>query len=335
MPIAEVDLQQHGAVQNIRYIPLSFQLKPAASFMDSNGQENELVAQESRLKNIPYRTHVHLQTACVETDEDGFQTRTVKPFWMGKLAPQVKGLGCTLEGMTPRECAKLGECERDVGGYYLVTSESTNKTHEYIIRQSEYYTLNRVRVRERDGERAAVVLSYPNAATERHFDELSVQVDKQTRLIQVLRSSSSAAQPLPIALVFRAYGIRSQAEMYELFADHSPWDKAQMLQWLQPTFDADAAVGGDSMTQEDALDRLIRDFSILFKKRHQTTQSAPSDEALDPMPDAADDEDADPEDGDVKMVDSDSPEADASAERQKCRNVLRYSVLPHLGQKEE
>jgi hypothetical protein len=148
-----------------------------------------------------------------QVDHAGNEVRNEQVIPIGDLSPQLRGPGCTLATKTIKQCVQVGECATDFGGSYLVASES--KVHEYVIRQSEYFTCNRVRVR--DG--SAVVLSYPARATDRRFEELAVCIDAKTRIIHVRRSP--LAKALPILLVFRAFGIRSQAAMRKLFSDHS------------------------------------------------------------------------------------------------------------------
>ncbi len=81
------------------------------------------------------------------------------------------------------------------------------------------------------------------------------------------------------------------------------------------------------MTRDQALDRLVRDHSILFTKKKAAHKEEEDDE------EEGHDEDAGASDADMESAEERAVQLQV-ANRERCKNVLRYSILPHLGQNE-
>ena len=320
---------------------LNFIVEQGCTFTDSNSHDHTLLPQESRLQRKPFVAPLFMNVRICEIEANGhLRSSSMQKKWIGHMPAQVYSNVCTLHNKTQEERVAAGECRHDRGCYYIPGGNGK----EYSIKQSEYDTPNHVRSRLYHGKIPyTTVLSLPPVETNRGFRELCIWMDPKTHVLLLIRSFGTkidTTTSMPLFLVLRGMGMRRQADIAQLLMQDGPWDEQRMKQWLLPSMDDDQALGGDGLTQAAARTLLVQRFHILYARKGaaaaEATVKVESDDDEDGGDDGVDEEEKEPEaDDDNEDGKSRAPVVAAAVavddDQTRCENVLRYRILPHIG----
>ena len=116
-----------------------------ASIIDENRQIKHITPHEARIRDITYDSpiFVDIKEEFWEKKEDGQEEKVnivnhAKVFLL-RLPTMVRSSRCNLYGKSADECIKLGECENDPGGYFLVNGKERALIYQERLNYNQTY----------------------------------------------------------------------------------------------------------------------------------------------------------------------------------------------------
>lgn len=179
------------------------------SYTEADGTTITLTPSEARLRDLTYLSQLYIDVIKETESESGVvdQHRYSRvPF--GSLPVMVKSSYCSTYKLSEEELVKSGECEYDVGGYFIV-----NGSEKVIIAQ-ERMASNTIYV-----FRKSQPASYSHYAEIRSVPEkgaknpsaVSLKLCKNPNVIRV--SIPYSKQEIPLFIIYRALGFLSDKEI--------------------------------------------------------------------------------------------------------------------------
>ncbi|EOB15377.1 DNA-directed RNA polymerase II subunit RPB2 [Nosema bombycis CQ1] len=196
------------------------------TYTEADGTTITITPNEARLRDLTYLSQLYIDVTKSNENEFGVvdeHTYNKVPF--GSIPVMVKSDYCSTHGLNDEELIKIGECEYDVGGYFIV-----NGSEKVIIAQ------------ERMASNTIYVFKKGQPAPYTHYSEirsvpekgakspsaLSLKLCRNPNVIRV--SLPYAKQDIPLFIIYRALGflsdkeitdhiITSDEEMYDLLKE--------------------------------------------------------------------------------------------------------------------
>jgi DNA-directed RNA polymerase II subunit RPB2 len=224
---------------------------------ETNGSVKPMFPQDARLRNFTYESSIMIDIKVqynIRSGENLSQIqcihKTIPSITIGKMPIMVKSCLCLLTQYKHLNARKTGECEYDVGGYFVINgSEKTVLAQERVAE-------NRVYVFEGPKNQTkysyiAEIKSIPDSKCISP-KQLSIMISTKTNgfgypiLIQLPR----VKQPVPIAVVFRAIGVETDKAICDrILLDTTHPMYSIMLEFLKGSIiDANKC-----MTQEESI----------------------------------------------------------------------------------
>ena len=190
---------------------------------ESNGDITHLTPNQSRLRNLTYEVNVYVN---IHTKKIKFDNGTVldekdETTKLCSLPLMLNTRNCVLFGKSNDEKIKLGECEFDQGGYFIVNgSEKVLIAQEKMAANQVYVFLNKMNnyvaeIRSvQEGELKAasqVLLKY-------------VQPPKKNTIVSgnIIRTSLSfLKKDIPVVILFKALGITNNEDIYKRIINYN------------------------------------------------------------------------------------------------------------------
>ena len=239
--------------------------------------------QEARLRNLTYETDLYISITkktkkfVGNKDEEIEEPETIDGIAIAKVPVMVRSKYCVLSSLTSEQRVKeYKECEFDQGGYFII------KGSEKVVVAQERMASNFVNVfKKRAPSKFSWTAEIRSSmeATNRPPNQFTVKMlsvkTAQTKSSQggISGQPISASIPyikkeIPIAVLFRALGLRSDKAILEHIC-YDPNDKA-MMEALRPSLEE----GLHIQTQEVALDYIGRRGQTLIPDKAKNIQYA-------------------------------------------------------------
>lgn len=181
------------------------------TYTEADGTTITLNPNEARLRDLTYLSQLYIDVIKETESESGIidQHRFSRvPF--GSLPIMVKSSFCSTYKLSDEELIKIGECEYDVGGYFIV-----NGSEKVIIAQ-ERMASNTIYVFKKSQPASyshyAEIRSVPEKGA-KNPSALSLKLCKNPNVIKV--SIPYAKQEIPLFVIYRALGFLSDKEIAE------------------------------------------------------------------------------------------------------------------------
>ena len=179
------------------------------SYTEADGTTITLTPNEARLRDITYLSQLYIDIVKTTESESGVvdQHRYSRiPF--GSLPVMVKSSYCSTYKLSEEELIKIGECEYDVGGYFII-----NGSEKVIIAQ-ERMASNTIYVFKKSQPASyshyAEIRSVPEKGA-KNPSAVSLKLCRNPNVIRV--SIPYAKQEIPLFIIYRALGFLSDKEI--------------------------------------------------------------------------------------------------------------------------
>lgn len=224
---------------------------------DADAIDRSITPHECRLRDITYSAFI-----CVDIEYTrGGKIVRRRNVPIGRLPVMLRSNKCWLAGQDERALARMNECPLDPGGYFVV------KGTEKVILVQEQLSKNRIIV-EADSKKGLVQASVTSSTHERKSKSY---VLTKNGLIYV--KHNSLHEDIPIAIVFRAFGIQSDREILQLTAGND----TQYADLFAVNLEKAAKLG--VFTRRQALDYIGARVKVL--RRGPGLRRTPAEEALE------------------------------------------------------
>jgi DNA-directed RNA polymerase III subunit RPC2 len=221
---------------------------------------------ECRLRDLTYSGVIYVDV----TYRRGAEIVTRKGLPIGRLPVMLKSNLCHLHGMTDPEMAKALECPLDPGGYFVV------KGTEKVILVHEQVSKNRPIV-EVDLRRDFVQVSVARYFTHECSPDYSTTHERKVKTYVICAKGkmylkqNSVSEDVPIVVLFKAMGLQSDREIFELVAGDDP-DYGEAF-----SINLEECAKMDIYTQQEALEWMGT--KVRVPKRGNIQRGKPAEEA--------------------------------------------------------
>jgi DNA-directed RNA polymerase beta subunit len=218
---------------------------PSPTVLEEDRSLRTIFPSEARVRDLTYDSPIYV-TVTETIAEEGVEpvstthTRVV----IGRIPIMLKSKKCSLSGLTPEEIVEKGECARDPGGYFIVKG----KERVIIAQIRGNYNVPMVfSQKPKNGEKYEHVCEVRSMSEETGHSVLvqcMIGLDRRTLVF----SLPYIKNPIPIGVVFKAFGYLKDEEIEDLIGLQGDNMKPYMALVLRDSFFAD--------TQERALEHI-------------------------------------------------------------------------------
>lgn len=173
---------------------------------DVNSCQEPVTPQECRLRDLTYAAPIYVDVEYTR----GRQIVVHRDLEIGRMPIMLRSSKCALNGRSDVEMAEMDECPLDPGGYFIV-----NGTEKVILVQ-EQLSKNRILV-ETDLSKGIVQASVTSSTHERKSKTYVVAKNGHLYL-----KHNSVSEDIPIVVILKAAGIRSDYEIVQLVCGGDP-----------------------------------------------------------------------------------------------------------------
>ncbi|EIW70323.1 hypothetical protein TREMEDRAFT_29095 [Tremella mesenterica DSM 1558] len=167
---------------------------------DQHHQDSIVTPMECRLRDISYAAEIRVDIEYTYEDK----LKKQKGILIGKLPVMLRSDLCHLKGKSERELARMGECPKDPGGYFVV------KGTEKVILVQEQLSKNRIIVM-RDPKDGAVIAECTSSTHDRVVKTYVITKNKRLYL-----RHNSFKELIPIVVAMKAMGVTADKEIIQL-----------------------------------------------------------------------------------------------------------------------
>ncbi|EGR34802.1 DNA-directed polymerase III polypeptide B, putative [Ichthyophthirius multifiliis] len=155
--------------------------------------------QDARISNLAYTANILVD--CKLTF--GGEIEIIENINIGKLPIMVGSSRCIIGSCDKKDVYKLDECPRDPRGYFII------KGVEKVFLIQEQLADNRIFIEE-DNNKELVANVKSNTVDTKSITQLIIKNHK------IYVKVSSFSKPIPIFVLFKAYGVESEQEIFQL-----------------------------------------------------------------------------------------------------------------------
>ena len=249
---------------------------------ENNGVRNTMFPHDARIRNFTYSsaTTVDISLKYKIRGDDGEQTvveNTLESINIGKIPIMVGSAACVLTTM-PNAPQIKRECDMDPGGYFIVNgSEKTVIAQERTVENKAVcFDVSRGNTKQ---QHIVDVKSVPHGKciSPRQF---SVTMSKANNGFgfPMFVQLSRIRNPIPLFILFRAYGIVSDRRICEYILLHLADDEISSA--LLASLKSSIVDANEILTQSDAVEYISKHAMYTPKKRVYTEAGTQSEEDL-------------------------------------------------------
>ncbi len=180
---------------------------------EADGATKEITPLEARIRELSYAGDIHLDMIPITIDE---RTQREEPqetikIYIGKLPIMLKSCNCPLRDLTAQELINRGEDPLDPGGYFII-----NGTERVLVTQEDLAP-NRI-LAEESSKSSSATHQAKVFSTKNGFRAPVTIERKKDGNLRV--SFPSVPGKIPLAILMRALGLKSDREIFEAISDN-------------------------------------------------------------------------------------------------------------------
>lgn len=138
---------------------------------------------------------------------------------IGKLPIMLRSCKCVLNGGSPEDMEKKGECPYDPGGYFIV------KGTERVLMMQEQPLTNRIIV-EHDIKKQ--IQAFVTSSTNENKSRLVICGPQSTKKKGLFVKHSAFVEPIPVSIMMKAMGVQSDMEIIQMVGIEAKYINALM-----------------------------------------------------------------------------------------------------------
>jgi len=223
------------------------------TIIEADGQLDRMWPNVARLRGMTYSapilcniTHTTHELDDTENEIEGTQKKTeIENVSLGKVPIMLRSYFCNLRRFKkPRDLNRLGECEYDQGGYFIINGS------EKVIVAQERMASNQVYIFSGKEHRAEIRSSDPGSS--KPPESFNIRYKKPPANSRIIGNILTAQIPyvteeIPVVILFRALGIEPDGHVIEFICYH--FNDRQMIENLKPSLEEASPVE----TKDEAL----------------------------------------------------------------------------------
>jgi len=215
--------------------------------MYENGNQKIITPNDARLKSISYESHLYADVDVEITNEVGEVYRqTFEKVALGSVPIMLHSDICVLNGNGNRVLQRLGECVYDAGGYFIIDgkekviiAQETETNNRLIVKKlkedDNFSYTGKIKCSGEEGETALVPRNIEFFLVKNDETEVTEKYKNFKGAIYI--SLPSIEGKIPLFTFFRALGIESDKEIYELIfgVDNTEVETVYFSNFIRPT----------------------------------------------------------------------------------------------------
>jgi len=189
------------------------------------GAQKLITPNDARLKSITYETHIYADVEIKITNEDNEEYREIiDKVAIGSIPIMLHSDICILNGNGNKVLQRLGECIYDGGGYFIIDgkekvivaqeTETNNRLIVGKLKDDDNFSFKgKIKCSGEDGESVLVPRNVEFYLVKDNEDEITEKFKDFKNAILV--GLPSIEGKIPLFILFRAFGIESDKDIYE------------------------------------------------------------------------------------------------------------------------
>ena len=185
---------------------------------EADGATKEITPMEARIRELSYAGDIYLDMIPITIDErtQREESQETIKIYIGKLPIMLKSCRCPLRNLTDQELINRGEDPLDPGGYFII-----NGTERVLVTQEDLAP-NRI-LAEESSKSSSATHQAKVFSTKNGFRAPVTIERKKDGNLRV--SFPSVPGKIPLAILMRSLGLKSDREIFEAISDNSEIQK--------------------------------------------------------------------------------------------------------------
>jgi DNA-directed RNA polymerase II subunit RPB2 len=225
------------------------------TIFENNGAVHPMLPGDARQRNLTYaaplNVDVKVTTTFIDHTRGSIRESKVRVFpnvHMGKIPIMVGSKYCLLNDQRHVEPRRLGECAEDIGGYFIIMGGERTMISMERMSENRPFVFRNGRLNVKDKEVVEIKCIGPDNDQVPKSNAVKIMYHPKNNLVMMLQATiPRIKKEIPLFILFRALGIESDKDIYELI--------------LGPIADADADATYDNIIEES-----IQEASLITKK---------------------------------------------------------------------
>ena len=225
-------LAVRGAVQHEYEVTLEFEKisirKP--TIFENNGAIHPMMPNDARLRNLTYaaplNVDVKVTTTFIDNTRNGIRETNVRIFpnvHLGKIPIMVGSKYCLLHDQRHVHPSQMGECAEDVGGYFIIQGGERAMISMERMSENRPFVFRNGRPAAKQLEMVEIKCIGPDNDQVPKSNTIKIVFHPKNQLITMLRATVPRIKTdMPVVVLFRALGVLSDADIYELILGPMP-----------------------------------------------------------------------------------------------------------------
>ncbi len=222
---------------------------------ENNGAVHPMLPNDARLRNLTYaaplNVDVHVQITAIDNTRGGIRetrTRVFPNVHLGKIPVMVGSKYCLLRDQPNIHPSQLGECEHDMGGYFIIQGGERAVISQERMSENRPFVFRNGRNSAKDIEVVEIKCIGPDNDQVPKSNSVKMVNHPKNPTIRLLRATVPRIKAdIPLFVLFKALGLTADKDIWELILgpDGDPLFDAVMSESMME--------GGVVHTQEAAL----------------------------------------------------------------------------------
>ena len=225
------------------------------TIFENNGAVHPMLPGDARQRNLTYaaplNVDVKVTTTFIDHTRGSIKESKVRVFpnvHMGKIPIMVGSKYCLLNDQRHVEPRLLGECAEDIGGYFIIMGGERTMISMERMSENRPFVFRNGRLNVKDKEVVEIKCIGPDNDQVPKSNAVKIMYHPKNNLVMMLQATiPRIKKEIPLWILFRALGIESDQDIYELI--------------LGPVASADADATYDNIIEES-----IQEASLITKK---------------------------------------------------------------------
>ena len=194
------------------------------TIFENNGTIHPMMPNDARLRNLTYaaplNVDIKVTTSFTDHTKGNICESRVRIFpnvHMGKIPVMVGSKYCLLHDQKHVPPSKLGECEEDIGGYFIIQGGERIIVSSERMSENRPFVFRNCRANVREKEIIEIKCIGPDNDQVPKSNSLKIMIHPKNPLIMMIRLTVPRIKTeIPLWIMFRALGIQTDRDIYEL-----------------------------------------------------------------------------------------------------------------------
>lgn len=243
------------------------------TIFENNGAIYPMMPNDARLRNLTYASPLNVDakvtTTFIDNTRGGLRetrTRIFPNIHLGKIPVMLKSKYCLLSDQRHIHPGKLGECAEDMGGYFIIQGGERAMISMERMSENRPFVFRNGRQNIRDIEVVEIKCIGPDNDQVPKSNAVKIMENQGIKLLRA--TLPRIKSDIPLFILFRALGISSDRNIYNLILDQNASDDAVQFENIFIETMTEAA---SVSNQEDAINWISHHITSWSPKIQKTT----------------------------------------------------------------